>query len=298
MKILFTFPGQGTQYAGMLQNLPGTELALAREVLGAEANTLDTPDALQHTRAVQLALLIAGVAWARELERRGVAPDIVSGLSIGAYPAAVIAGALEFTDALTLVALRGDLMEQAYPHGYGLTAIMGLTLPQVESLVAGSGTFIANLNAETQIVIAGNDEAMADVAKRALDKGASKAHRLAVSVPSHCALLAEPAQQLVEAFRHVTLSRPRCAYLSGSTGRVLWQPERIADDLAMNMARTVRWQDAAISANEREARLAIEMPPGGVLTCLTRQAEWEGESVSLERSGVDVAVHLAKRLRG
>lgn len=298
MKILFTFPGQGTQYAGMLQNLPGMELALAREVLGAEANTLDTPDALQHTRAVQLALLIAGVAWARELERRGVAPDIVSGLSIGAYPAAVIAGALEFTDALTLVALRGDLMEQAYPHGYGLTAIMGLTLPQVESLVAGSGTFIANLNAETQIVIAGSDEAMADVAKRALDKGASKAHRLAVSVPSHCALLAEPAQRLVEAFRHVTLSRPRCAYLSGSTGRVLWQPERIADDLAMNMARTVRWQDAAISANEREARLAIEMPPGGVLTCLTRQAEWEGESVSLERSGVDVAVHLAKRLRG
>ncbi len=298
MKILFTFPGQGTQYAGMLQNLPGTELALAREVLGAEANTLDTPDALQHTRAVQLALLIAGVAWARELERRGVAADIVSGLSIGAYPAAVIAGALEFTDALTLVALRGDLMEQAYPHGYGLTAIMGLTLPQVESLVAGSGTFIANLNAETQIVIAGRDEAMADVAKRALDKGASKAHRLAVSVPSHCALLAEPAQRLVEAFRHVTLSRPRCAYLSGSTGRVLWQPERIADDLAMNMARTVRWQDAAISANEREARLAIEMPPGGVLTCLTRQAEWEGESVSLERSGVDVAVHLAKRLRG
>lgn len=298
MKILFTFPGQGTQHAGMLQNLPGTELALAREVLGAEANTLDTPDALQHTRAVQLALLIAGVAWARELERRGVAPDIVSGLSIGAYPAAVIAGALEFTDALTLVALRGDLMEQAYPHGYGLTAIMGLTLPQVESLVAGSGTFIANLNAETQIVIAGSDEAMADVAKRALDKGASKAHRLAVSVPSHCALLAEPAQRLVEAFRHVTLSRPRCAYLSGSSGRVLWQPERIADDLAMNMARTVRWQDAAISANEREARLAIEMPPGGVLTCLTRQAEWEGESVSLERSGVDVAVHLAKRLRG
>lgn len=298
MKILFTFPGQGTQHAGMLQNLPGTELALAREVLGAEANTLDTPDALQHTRAVQLALLIAGVAWARELERRGVAPDIVSGLSIGAYPAAVIAGALEFTDALTLVALRGDLMEQAYPHGYGLTAIMGLTLPQVESLVAGSGTFIANLNAETQIVIAGSDEAMADVAKRALDKGASKAHRLAVSVPSHCALLAEPAQRLVEAFRHVTLSRPRCAYLSGSTGRVLWQPERIADDLAMNMARTVCWQDAAISANEREARLAIEMPPGGVLTCLTRQAEWEGESVSLERSGVDVAVHLAKRLRG
>ena len=297
MKILFTFPGQGTQHEGMLQNLPGTELAQARDVLGAEVDTLDSSEALKHTRAVQLSLLIAGVAWARELEHRGVVPDIVSGLSIGAYPAAVVAGALDFADALTLVALRGDLMEQAYPHGYGLTAIMGLTLAQVESLVAGSGTYIANLNAETQIVIAGPDDAMADVAKRAMAKGASKAPRLAVSVPSHCELLARPAQKLVEAFSHVTLSRPRYAYLSGSTGRVLWQPERIADDLAMNMARTVRWQEAVISANEREARLAIEMPPGGILTCLTRQAAWEGESISLERSGVDVAVHLAKRLR-
>lgn len=297
MKILFTFPGQGTQHEGMLQNLPGTALAQARDVLGAEVDTLDSSEALKHTRAVQLSLLIAGVAWARELERRGVAPDIVSGLSIGAYPAAVVAGALDFADALTLVALRGDLMELAYPHGYGLTAIMGLTLAQVESLVAGSGTYIANLNAETQIVIAGPDDAMADVAKRAMAKGASKAPRLAVSVPSHCELLARPAQKLVEAFSHVTLSRPRYAYLSGSTGRVLWQPERIADDLAMNMARTVRWQEAVISANEREARLAIEMPPGGILTCLTRQAAWEGESISLERSGVDVAVHLAKRLR-
>jgi malonate decarboxylase epsilon subunit len=298
MKILFTFPGQGTQRAGMLQDLPGTERAVAREVLGEEAGRLDSPDALKHTRAVQLSLLIAGVSWARELERRGVTPDIVSGLSIGAYPAAVIAGALTFTDALQLVALRGDLMEQAYPHGYGLTAIMGLTLPQVEALLAGTGTYIANLNAETQIVIAGTDEGMAEVAKRALEKGANKAHRLAVSVPSHCELLAAPAQKLAEAFSHVTLSRPRCAWLSGSTGRVLWAPEKIADDLAMNMARTVRWQEAVISANEREARLAIEMPPGGVLTCLTRQAAWEGEAVSLERSGVDVAVHLAKRLRG
>lgn len=272
MKILFTFPGQGTQHEGMLHNLPGTALAQARKVLGSEVDTLDSAASLRHTRAVQLCLLISGVAWARELERRGVTPDIVSGLSIGAYPAAVMAGALEFTDALKLVALRGDLMEQAYPHGYGLTAIMGLTLSQVEQLIEGTGTYIANLNAETQIVIAGPDEGMAQVAERALAKGASKAKRLAVSVPSHCALLADPAQKLAAAFESVTLSRPRCAYLSGSTGRVLWQPEKITDDLAMNMARTVRWQEAVISANERDARLAIEMPPGGVLTCLTRQA--------------------------
>ena len=84
MKILFTFPGQGTQHEGMLQNLPGTTLVQAREVLGAEIDTLDSAASLTHTRAVQLSLLIAGVAWARELERRGVSPDIVSGFLVHA----------------------------------------------------------------------------------------------------------------------------------------------------------------------------------------------------------------------
>ncbi|WP_434584552.1 malonate decarboxylase subunit epsilon [Klebsiella sp. R390] len=298
MKILFTFPGQGTQRPGMLHNLPDGAALLAevRAVLGAETDKLDTPEALQHTRAVQLCLLIAGVAWANELIRHDVKPDIVSGLSIGAYPAAVIAGALDFRDALRLVALRGDLMEQAYPQGYGLTAIVGLTLSQVEKLMLGSGTFLANLNAETQIVIAGRDEDMAAVARQALKVGASKATRLAVSVPSHCALLDKPAAELANAFKSVTLSRHLRAYLSGTTGRVLWEPQKIADDLAFNMARTVQWQDAMVSANQRDARLAIEMPPGSVLTGLTHLAGWQGEAICMERNSVAVAQHLARRL--
>ncbi|HHS9580231.1 TPA: malonate decarboxylase subunit epsilon [Raoultella planticola] len=300
MKILFTFPGQGNQRPGMLGVIPNREaiLAEARSVLGEELVTLDSVEALSHTRAVQLCLLITGVAWARELQRLGVQPDIVSGLSIGAFPAAVIAGALDFASALRLVALRGDLMEQAYPHGYGLTAIMGLTRDRVEALLIEGETYIANLNADTQIVIAGTDEAMARVAQKALAIGATKAQRLAVSVPSHCALLDAPAAALAQAFTPASLQRPRCAYLSGSSARVLWDPQRIADDLALNMARTVRWQDAVVAAQERDARLAIEMPPGGVLTCLTRQAGWQGESLALESSGVEVARHLAQRLNG
>ncbi len=298
MKILFTFPGQGAQRPNMLAAIPDREaiLSQARAVLGDEVETLDSADALKHTRAVQLCLLIAGVAWARELQRQGVNPQMVSGLSIGAFPAAVIAGALDFASALRLVALRGDLMEQAYPEGYGLTAIMGLTRPRVEALMQGHEVYLANINAETQIVIAGRDEARAEVAQLALQAGASKAQRLAGSGPSHCALLGKPAATLAKAFADLALTRPQCAYLSGSTARVLWDPLRIADDLAMNMARTVHWQEAMIAADERDVRLAIEMPPGGVLTCLTRQAGWRGETLSLERSGVDVARHLAQRL--
>lgn len=298
MKILFTFPGQGTQRPGMLRNLPDGDALLSsvRAVLGDETDALDSPEALRHTRAVQLSLLIVGVAWARELIRNGVKPDIVSGLSIGAYPAAVVAGALDFSDALRLVALRGDLMERAYPQGYGLTAIVGLTLSRLEKLMAGSNTYIANINAETQTVIAGRDEDMAAVAQKALDAGASKAARLAVSVPSHCALLDKPAAELASAFASVSLSRPSCAYLSGSSGRVIWEPDKIADDLAFNMARTVQWSDAVIAANQRDARLAIEMPPGNVLTGLTHQAGWQGEAICMERNSVEVALHLAKRL--
>jgi len=297
MKTLFTFPGQGTQRPGMLQSLPRDKTwQVAHQVLGDELMQLDSAVALQHTRAVQLALLIAGVSAARQLIASGVQPDMVCGLSIGAYPAAVIAGALDFTDALHLVALRGELMEQAYPQGYGLTAISGMTLAQVEALVDGQNSFIANINAETQIVIAGSDSAMAAVAQRALAQGAQRAQRLAISVPSHCALLDSPAQQLKAAIDKVRLQRSQFAFLSGSSARVLWQPERIADDLAMNMARSVRWHEAMVAAKERDVRLVIEMPPGEVLTGLTRSVQCQGECIALERSGAEVALRLFQRL--
>lgn len=297
MRTLLTFPGQGAQRPGMLQSVARDETwHIAHEVLGDELTQLDSAAALQHTRAVQLALLITAVSAARQLIARGVQPDMVCGLSIGAYPAAVIAGALDFADALKLVALRGELMEHAYPQGYGLTAISGMTLPQVEALVDEKSSFIANLNAETQIVIAGSDAAMERVAHQALAHGAQRAQRLAISVPSHCALLDEPAQQLKMAIEHVTLLRPQCAYLSGSSARVLWQPEHIAEDLAMNMARRVRWHDAMEAAKEREVRLVIEMPPGEVLSGLTRSVQTQGECLSLERSGNELALRLYQRL--
>ena len=140
MSNLFAFPGQGAQKPGMLQRLPQEPevlecLAQAGAVLGEDARLLDSAEALQSTRAVQLCLLIAGVAGARLLMRDGQRPDYVAGLSIGAYAAAVVAGALDY-DAVRLVALRGELM-RAYPHGYGMTAILGLSLGTVEGPADG-----------------------------------------------------------------------------------------------------------------------------------------------------------------
>jgi len=280
MSIFFAFPGQGAQFPGMLSALPDAvpvraTLEEAADLLQEPVAVLDSPQSLTSTRAVQLCLLIAGVASARLLARRGHEPALVAGLSIGAYPAAVIAGALTFADALKLVALRGELMQQAYPQGYGMSAITGLTQAQLEPLLAEIHTaaqplYLANLNAERQLVVAGSDAALSALATRANAAGASAVQRLNMSVPSHCPLLDKPAQRLAHAFADISLHPPHQTWLSSTRARPLRTPVAIAEDLAFNMARQVHWHATVQSAHERGARLHLELPPGRVLTNLAR----------------------------
>ncbi|MBE7376399.1 malonate decarboxylase subunit epsilon [Pseudomonas lopnurensis] len=305
MSSLLAFPGQGAQKPGMLHRLPDAPeavatLAEASAVLGEDALALDSADALHSTRAVQLCLLIAGVAAARLLLRDGQRPDYVAGLSIGAYAAAVVAESLEFADALRLVALRGELMQNAYPEGYGMTAVLGLDLGQVEGLLAqvngpGNPVHLANINADNQIVIAGSDAAMAAVAQRAKTLGAASARRLAVSVPSHSTLLEAPAAQLAEAFAAVTLREPRLRYLSGTTARPIADPERLRDDLAFNMCRVVDWHGTLRTAYERGVRLHIELPPGSVLTGLARRVFDQGTLAAFDGARLDTLDALLRR---
>lgn len=285
MSSLLVFPGQGAQRTGMLQALPGDVLAEASDALGEDVRQLDSAQALASTRAVQLCLLITGVAHARQLQRT---PDFVAGLSIGAYPAAVIAGALDFADAVRLVSLRGELMQQAYPQGYGMTALIGPQLSSVEVLLAEihspqTPVYLANINADNQTVIAGSDAAMQRVAARIKGNGVAK--RLAVSVPSHCALLDEPAQVLARAF--VPLRAPRITYLSSTRARPIHNPEQLRDDLAFNMCRIVDWRGTVQSAYERGVRLQIELPPGSVLTGLSRRVFEHGTVIACEGARLD-----------
>ena len=285
MSSLLVFPGQGAQRTGMLQALPADVLAEASDALGEDVRRLDSAQALASTRAVQLCLLITGVAHARQLQRT---PDFVAGLSIGAYPAAVIAGALDFADAVRLVSLRGELMQQAYPQGYGMTALIGPQLSSVEALLAEihspqTPVYLANINADNQTVIAGSDAAMQRVAARIKGNGVAK--RLAVSVPSHCALLDEPAQVLARAF--VPLRAPRITYLSSTRARPIHNPDQLRDDLAFNMCRIVDWRGTVQSAYERGVRLQIELPPGSVLTGLSRRVFEHGTVIACEGARLD-----------
>jgi malonate decarboxylase epsilon subunit len=302
---LWVFPGQGAQQPGMLAQLPVEDvvrdcLDVASAALDEDVGLLDSAQALQSSRAVQLCLLIAGVAAARLLQARNCQPDYVAGLSIGAYPAAVISGALGFEDALRLVALRGELMQGAYPEGYGMTALIGLDQTRVEALIAQvhsaeTPVYLANINADTQFVIAGSLEAMASVSRLAKTSGAAAARRLAVTVPSHCELLAAPARSLANAFAQVQLQAPNVRYLSGSTARPVLTADKLRDDLAFNMCRVVDWCSTVQTAFERGVRLHIELPPGTVLTGLARKTFEQGTVIAFQGARLDSLTTLSRQ---
>jgi malonate decarboxylase epsilon subunit len=172
MTVAFLFPGQGAQSVGLLHHLPQhaevtRTIAEAGAVLGLNLGTLDTAQALHSTVAVQLELLVAGVATARALTMESTAPSAVAGMSVGAFGAAVICGTLAFDDALRLIRRRAELMQAAFPIGYGLAAIVGLDESRVEALAEQvrareCPVYVSNINAPRQIVVAGGDAVCAD----------------------------------------------------------------------------------------------------------------------------------------
>ncbi|MGA7777939.1 MAG: malonate decarboxylase subunit epsilon [Paraburkholderia sp.] len=278
------FPGQGAQSAGFLHRLPThpvvhATLDEASQALGIDVLALDTEEALRSTVAVQIGLVVAGVATVRVLADAQLTPHISAGLSVGAYAAAVSCGALQFDDALRMVRKRAELMETAYPSGYGLAAISGLTEHQLEALAAEqvkqgmASVYVGNVNAPRQIVMAGSDAALEALIARALAAGARKATRLAVSVPSHCELLADAAEQLIDYARNVPFHTPQSIYVGNRGGRPLHTAEAIRGDLATNMRYTVRWFDALSVMLEMGADVLVEAPPGQVLTDIVRE-QW------------------------
>jgi malonate decarboxylase epsilon subunit len=305
MKIAFLFPGQGAQSQGFLHRLPAhpavqATLTEASSVLARDVLELDTDEALRSTVAVQLAGLVSGVAVARALVADGVEPGAVAGLSSGAYTAAVACGALTLAQALPLLQLRAQLMERAYPHGYGLLALVGLTESRVRALVDALHTpaqplYIANLNAQTQIVLAGSDWALAAAQVAAREAGARTVHRMAVSVPSHCALMDTVATALIEAVAAIPMQDAHIPYIGNVRGRALRMGVDIGADLANNVAHAVRWQDATTVLYEMGIRSYFEMPPGAVLTGLARDSLADVVARSLDNTPLETIVYLARR---
>jgi len=305
MSIAFLFPGQGSQFPGMLHQLldhPEVERTLDEisSVLHSDVRGLDFEESLESTVSVQLALLTSAVATARALIEKGVEPSVVCGLSVGAFAAAVVADVLSLEDAVGLVKLRAEKMIELYPTGYGLSAIVGLNESQVLAIVQAVTTnqepvFLANINAPLQVVIAGSDAGMERVLDQARRQGARKADRLDVSVPSHCPLLQPVADLLQHRFATLRLRKPKMTYVGNVNARAMRAPELIASDLANNIAHGVRWHDATTVARELGCNLFLEMPPGHILSDLAKENVPGVNAVAVEKDILLKVLRLAQQ---
>jgi malonate decarboxylase epsilon subunit len=298
------FPGQGSQLPQMLHDLvrdPAVDEILSEvsAVLDFDVRTLDTPEALQSAVSVQLAILTAGVAIARALQQRGLASLAVAGLSIGAFSAAVAADSISLADAVRLARSRAEQMEQMYPVGYGLSAIVGLTETQVAELVDAVNTqehpgFVGNINAPRQFVIAGSNEGMERVLQQARAQGARKAERLDIPVPSHCSLLQPVADSLRNQLQSISVKDPKAIYLANVNARAVRTAQGVAKDLADNIAHGVRWHDATTVACELGCELFLEVPPGHALSDLARENLSGILAYSITSETFDRLLHLAR----
>lgn len=300
MKIVFTFPGQGSQIPGMLQDVP--------DYVKKTSNILGTPlrddeEAFRSTVWVQLALFVKGVAVAEKLIEQQVYPQFLAGHSIGAFAAAVISGVISFEDALQIVWYRAKRMEEAYPRGYGIGVIIGLTEREVKKAVDLSHTkafpvYPSNINAEQQIAVSGSLQGIEVAFKNAQQLGATKTTILKVPIPSHSPLMLDISQSLVQLVRTFTLHDANIPYLANHTGRILRDKEKIAEDLALNVAYPVRWNDMTAVCVESGADCFIEMPPGHVLSSLVKQAHEITRQIVVDEVGLEATQYLIKKWKG
>jgi malonate decarboxylase epsilon subunit len=302
MHVALLFPGQGAQTPGFLHRLPEhaavqATLAEAAGTLGVALGELDSAAALESTGVVQLGTVIAGVAVARALEAEGLRADAVTGLSVGAFSAAVACGALGFAAALGLVRVRGEGMARAAPSGYGMAAILGLSARAASALIARVSAqtplYLAGINAPTETVVSGADAALERAIAAAHEAG-GRGVRLRVNTPSHSPLMDEVSVRLRAALRGTPVAAPRVPYVSNHRARVARTGTEVADDLALNVSRTVRWHDSVTLLYELGCRVFIEPPPGEVLSNLVRASFADVRVVALELAPLASAVAAAR----
>jgi len=286
---VFFFPGQGSQSKGMLADLIAEEtvvqdiFAQASDALGYDMAALVTEDAdgiLDQTEYTQPALLTASSALHRLWTARGgVKPAQVAGHSLGEYSALVAAGALGFSDAVKLVAFRGQAMSKAVPAGVGkMAAIIGLDDDRVVGLCAqvseaDSKVWAANFNCPGQLVVAGHAAATERLMEAAKEAGAKRALPLAVSAPSHTPLMQDAADAMAEELSGVTINTPACPVWSNARAKTLTEAADIRDALVEQLVSPVRWTETVQQLSKQGVNQTIEMGPGKVLAGLVRRID-------------------------
>ena len=309
-KFAMVFPGQGSQAVGMLkdlaENYPVVKSTFdeASQVLGYDLWALvqeGPAEELNKTWQTQPALLASSVAIYRVWQSiNGAQPEFMAGHSLGEYSALVCAGVIDFKDAIKLVELRGKLMQEAVPSGTGaMFAIIGLDNDSIQKACeqAAQGQVVApvNFNSPGQVVIAGNKEAVERAGALCKEAGAKRALPLAVSVPSHCALMKPAADKLAITLNDITFNTPKFAVINNVDVKVETSAEKIKAALIAQLYSPVRWTESVEEMAKQGVTLLLEMGPGKVLTGLTKRIVDSLSACAVnDKASLDVAIENTK----
>ena len=291
-KTAFIFPGQGAQYSGMGRDFyENYETAKKVYDMAKEATGLDVAelcftenDKLNITEYTQIAMLTTEVAILKVLEENGVHADVCAGLSLGEYGALAAAKVMELPDLFQLIRSRGIFMQEAYPVGGAMTAVLGLDAETIRSVCESTEGIvsIANDNCPGQIVITGEEKAVQAASEKLTVAGAKRCVPLKVSGPFHSKLLVGAGEKLAEKLKDVSVNKPEIPYICNVEADYVTDSAPVKELLAKQVSGTVRWRETMERMLADGVDTYIEIGPGKTLAGFLRKMSREVKVVNVE----------------
>ena len=282
-KIAFVFPGQGAQYTGMAKDFYES-FPVSRQVFqtASEASGLDVralcfeeEDRLNITEYTQIAMLTAEIAMLRALEETGIHSQVNAGLSLGEYGALIASGVMKEKDAFEVVRKRGIYMQEAYPTGGAMSAVLGTDAGLIEKVCEETEGIVsvANYNCPGQIVITGQAEAVVKAGEALKEAGARRVLPLKVSGPFHSPMMRPAGEELAKVFAGVSMNPLKLPYVANINAEVITDCSKIEELLVAQVSGSVRWQQSVETMIREGVDTFIEIGPGKTLTGFLRKID-------------------------